>query len=229
MNKICNKCNIIKPLTEFNKNKNKVDGYHVWCRQCVSNNNRKLYAVDSERIKQQINKYYYDNKDIIAPKLEEYRNRPEIKNKQQQYIKEWVEKNKDYYRQYQNEYAKNRRKNDDKFRVIENLKSQINHYLKNQVKNNKTESILGYTYNDFLNKIGILTDNQEIDHKIPVSWFIKETPVSIIWDLDNLHLTTKEYNRIKKNTFSDSININYYKKAHKWIIKSRLSEIPTYL
>jgi hypothetical protein len=227
--KICNKCNIKKPLDQFNKNKNKTDGYHVWCKQCVSNTNKKLYADDSERIKQQTNNYYHSNKNIITPKLKEYRSKPEIKNRQQQYIKEWVEENKNYYRQYQNDYAKNRRKNDNKFRIIENLKSQINHYLKNQTKNNKTEAILGYTYNDFLNKIGTLTDNQEIDHKIPVSWFIKETPACIIWDLDNLQLTTKEYNRTKKNVFSDSININYYEKAHKWIIKSRLSKISTYL
>ena len=227
--KICNKCNIEKPLDQFNKNKNKNDGYHVWCKQCVSNTNKKLYADDSERIKQQTNNYYHNNKNIITPKLKEYRSNPEIKNRQQQYIKEWVEDNKDYYRQYQNEYAKNKRKNDNKFRIIENLKSQINHYLKNQTKNDKTEAILGYTYNDFLNKIGTLTNNQEIDHKIPVSWFVKETPACIIWDLDNLQLTTKEYNRTKKNVFSDSININYYEKAHKWIVKSRLSKISTYL
>jgi hypothetical protein len=227
--KICNKCSTEKPLDQFNKNKHKIDGYHVWCRQCVSNTNKKLYVGDSERIKQQTNNYYHNNKDIIKPKLKEYRNKPEVKNKQQQYIKEWVEDNKNYYRQYQNEYAKNRRKNDNTFRIIENLKSQIYHYLKNQIKNDKTEVLLGYTYSDFLNKIGTLVDNQEIDHKIPVSWFIKETPANIIWDLDNLHLTTKEYNRTKKNTFSDSININYYKKAHKWIIKSRLSKISTYL
>ena len=227
--KICNKCSTEKPLDQFNKNKHKIDGYHVWCRQCVSNTNKKLYVGDSERIKQQTNNYYHNNKDIIKPKLKEYRNKPEVKNKQQQYIKEWVEDNKNYYRQYQNEYAKNRRKNDNTFRIIENLKSQIYHYLKNQIKNDKTEVLLGYTYSDFLNKIGTLVDNQEIDHKIPVSWFIKETPANIIWDLDNLHLTTKEYNRTKKNTFSDSINIKYYKKAHKWIIKSRLSKISTYL
>ena len=227
--KICSKCNTEKLLDYFYKNKNKIDGYNVWCKQCMSSQHKKLYADKSEHIKQKINSYYYNNKDIIAPKLTEYRNRLEVKNKQQQYIKEWVENNKNHYRQYQNEYARNRRKNDNTFRIIENLKLQIYHYLKKQVKNDKTEVLLGYTYSDFLNRIGTLTDNQEIDHKIPVSWFIKGTPACIIWDLDNLHLTTKKYNRTKKNTFSDIININYYKKAHKWIIKSRLSKISKYL
>ena len=193
--KICSKCNTEKLLDYFYKNKNKIDGYNVWCKQCMSSQHKKLYADKSEHIKQKINSYYYNNKDIIAPKLKEYRNRLEVKNKQQQYIKEWVENNKNHYRQYQNEYARNRRKNDNTFRIIENLKLQIYHYLKKQVKNDKTEVLLGYTYSD----------------------------------LDNLHLTTKKYNRTKKNTFSDIININYYKKAHKWIIKSRLSKISTYL
>lgn len=227
--KTCSKCNIEKPLNEFNKNKSKIDGYHIWCKQCVSKNNKKLYENDKELKKQKTNEYYHINKDIVLDKIKQYRNKPKIKQKQKEYIKQWVEENKNYYRQYQNDYAKNRRKNDNKFRIIENLKSQINHYLKNQTKNNKTEAILGYTYNDFLNKIGTLTDNQEIDHKIPVSWFIKGTPAHIIWDLDNLQLTTKKYNRSKKNIFANKININYYKKAHKWIIKSQLSKISTYL
>jgi hypothetical protein len=82
MDKICNKCNASKPLTEFNKNKNKADGYHVWCKKCISDNNKKLYTNNSEHKKKQVNSYYYENKNAILPKLKEYRNKPEIKAKQ---------------------------------------------------------------------------------------------------------------------------------------------------
>jgi hypothetical protein len=227
--KICSKCNIEKLLNQFNKNKTKSDGYHVWCKQCISINNKKLYIIDSKRIKQQTNDYYHNNKDIISPKLKEYRNKLEIKLKQKQYIKEWVKNNKTHYRQYQNNYVKQRRNNDPYFKTIENLKSQIYIYLKNKTKNNKTEILLGYKYVDFINKIGIIKDNLEIDHKIPISWFKNETPIDIIWNLNNLQLTTQEYNRKKSNTYSDVVYVNYYKIVYKWIKKSRLSMISTYL
>lgn len=228
MDKICSKCNISKPLTEFNKNKSKVDGYHVWCKKCISDNNKKLYNNNSEYKKNQMNLYYDKNKNTILPKLKEYRNKPEIKSKQADYIKTWIENNKEHYQQYQNKYAKDRRKNDNVFRTIENIKSQINHYLKDKIKNNKTEILLGYTYDDFINRLGSLCDDQEIDHKIPVSWFIKGTPIDIIWHLDNLQLTIKNYNKTKKNLFADSVHNEYYKIAQPWI-KHHLLTIPTYL
>jgi len=34
MTKQCNKCKEEKPLSEFNKNRNKVDGLQSYCRDC---------------------------------------------------------------------------------------------------------------------------------------------------------------------------------------------------
>ena len=34
VNKKCTKCGEVKPLTLFNKDKNKKDGYHPWCKTC---------------------------------------------------------------------------------------------------------------------------------------------------------------------------------------------------
>jgi len=231
MDKICNKCNIIKPLTEFNKNKNKVDGYHIWCKQCVSNNNRKLYAVDSERIKQQINKYYYDNKDIIALKLEEYRNRPEIKNKQQQYIKEWVNKNKNHHKQYQKSYKKQYYRDNPHVSICLNIKRRC--------LNGINDDRVDYTSNDLKNHIELLFESWmnwdnigewEVHHNIPVSWFEPNTPPSIINDLRNLYPLSKEENRKIKNKYIKfSINKTYLNKTIQWIKKYHLSLIQTYL
>jgi hypothetical protein len=227
--KTCKKCNIEKELNLFNKNKNKVDGLHIWCKECSSILNKNRYESQSKSIKEKTSKYYYDNKESILPKLKTYREQDEIKTKQKVYIKEWVNNNIDSYRHYQNEYAKKRRKNDPRFKTICDLRTQINTYLQNKIKNNKTESLLGYTYEDFINKIGVKQDNQEIDHKIPINWFIDETPINIIWDLDNLQLTTKKYNRNKKNTFADPISVKFYQTVIKWIKTSQLSMISTYV
>jgi hypothetical protein len=227
--KTCKKCNVEKELSLFNKNKNKIDGLHIWCKECSSNSNKDRYKSQSEFIKEKTSKYYYDNKEIILPKLKTYREQDEVKEKQKVYIKEWVNNNIDSYRQYQNGYAKKRRKSDPRFKTICDLRSQINTYFQNKTKNERTETLLGYTYKDFIDKIGVKSFNQEIDHKIPINWFLNETPINIIWNLNNLQLTTKEYNRTKKDTFADPISIKFHQTVIKWIKHSQLSMISTYV
>lgn len=227
--KTCKKCNVEKELSLFNKNKNKIDSLHIWCKECSSNSNKDRYKSQSEFIKEKTSKYYYDNKEIILPKLKTYREQDEVKEKQKVYIKEWVNNNIDSYRQYQNGYAKERRKNDPRFKTICDLRSQINTYFQNKTKNERTETLLGYTYKDFIDKIGVKSFNQEIDHKIPINWFLNETPINIIWNLNNLQLTTKEYNRTKKDTFADPISIKFHQTVIKWIKHSQLSMISIYV
>lgn len=227
--KTCKKCNVEKELNLFNKNKNKVDGLHIWCKECSSLAHKIRYKSQREFIKEKTSKYYYDNKEIILPKLKTYREQDEVKEKQKVYIKEWVNNNIDSYRQYQNNYVKERRKIDPRFKTICDLRTQINTYLQNNIKNDKTENLLGYTYEEFINMIGVKDHNQEIDHKIPINWFINETPINVIWNLDNLQLTTKEYNRTKKDTFADPISVKFHQTVIKWIKTSQLSMISTYV
>jgi 5-methylcytosine-specific restriction endonuclease McrA len=227
--KVCKKCNIEKEWSSFNKNSSKDDGLHIWCKECSSTSNQKRYESKSESIKEKSSEYYYTNKEVILPKLKVYREQDEIKEKQKVYIKQWVIDNIDYYRQYQNSYTKERRKTDPRFKTICDLRTQINTYLKNKVKNNKTEDLLGYTYEDFINKIGIKQEGQEIDHKIPIDWFLDETPINVIWNLNNLQLTTKKYNRTKKNILSDPINTEFHQTVIKWIKPTQLLKISTYV
>ena len=227
--KICKKCNVEKELNLFNKNKNKVDGLHIWCKECSSNSNKNRYKSQSEFIKEKTSEYYYSNKETILPKLKIYREQDKVKEKQKFYIKEWVNNNIDSYRHYQNNYAKERRKIDPRFKTICDLRSQINSYFKNKIKNERTEILLGYTYVEFINVMGVKDFNQEIDHKIPINWFLNEAPIDVIWNLDNLQLTTKEYNRTKKDLFADPISTKFYQTVIKWIKNSQLSMISTYV
>ena len=52
--KICNVCGIVKPFSEFNKNKAKKDGYGTRCRECM-----KLYRKQ----------YYIENRDVVINKV----------------------------------------------------------------------------------------------------------------------------------------------------------------
>jgi hypothetical protein len=229
--KICNKCRTEKSLEQFNRNKHKFDGYHIWCKQCVSNTNKKLYVGNSERIKQQTNKYYYDNKDIILPKLKEYRNKPEIKNKQQQYIKEWVKDNKEHYKQYQNEYQKQYYKDNPHVLICLNIKRRcLNGIDDDRVKYNSIE--LKYhietLFEPWMNWDNI--GEWELHHNIPVSWFEIDTPPHLINDLRNLYPLSKEENRKIKNKYIKfNINKAYLNEIIQWIKKYHLSTIQIYL
>jgi len=70
--KKCSKCKIEKPLTAFNKNKSKSDGYSTECRECVNSYN-KIYKVAHKEEAAQYNKIYQvENKDEIAVQRKEY-------------------------------------------------------------------------------------------------------------------------------------------------------------
>ncbi|AGY58732.1 bacteriophage protein [Gloeobacter kilaueensis JS1] len=46
--KICSKCNLSKPLGEFNKNKTKPDGYQSYCRLCSKASNNYHYYLNKK-------------------------------------------------------------------------------------------------------------------------------------------------------------------------------------
>lgn len=48
MEKVCNKCGVLKPLSEYNKNSKKKDGVQTWCRECTKVRNNERYANDRE-------------------------------------------------------------------------------------------------------------------------------------------------------------------------------------
>lgn len=67
--------------------------------------------------------------------------------------------------------------------------------------------------------------NTEIDHKVPISWFIKETPTQIINDLRNLHPLLKEENGKKSATFCHSISFEYFNEIFPYIKEECITQI----
>lgn len=82
--KRCSKCNEIKSMNEFYKNKRNKDGLHRWCKKCLKkyckNNSEKIkkisrnyYKKNNEKLKQQSNEYYQVNKERINKRKIKYR------------------------------------------------------------------------------------------------------------------------------------------------------------
>lgn len=62
-------------------------------------------------------------------------------------------------------------------------------------------SYLTYTKEEFLAKFPEIGVSMHLDHKIPISWFKPETPISVIFHLDNLQLLSEEDNLKKNNLY----------------------------
>lgn len=207
--KICSKCKTNKPLLEYSKNKNKKDGLHVQCKGCCSFKNKERYNFIKEIIKEKCNKYYYENKNEISKKS---KLKPSYHKQNPGYYKKYRIENIDSINKY---YLKWRNEN----RVQYRIRMQISYWVREKgiLKNKKTESLLGYGFKELQNQIGIPLKGQEIDHKIPLSWFKKHTPINLLWSLENLHIVSENYNRAKSNSFCNVITLEYRNKIEKYI------------
>ena len=207
--KNCCECKIDKKLENFAKNKNSKDNLNNRCRECCKYRNKNRYNNKKKEIKEQTKNYYIKNKDKILQKQKE---KPSYHKLNPNYYKEWRKKNKEKYKEYIYLYQKTHQKEkyhtDLKYKTKKIIDNQIRSFLKG-TKNKKTKELLGYNYEDFINKIGTPQINEHIDHKIPKTWFKSNTPINIIWDLNNLQIVTSEYNKKKYNTFCDEVDKEY--------------------
>jgi hypothetical protein len=99
-----------------------------------------------------------------------------------------------------------KRKQDPVFVLKSRIRSQVWQYL-NGNKSQTTFKLLGWTTDDLVNKLGEKGEN--LDHKIPISWFKDNTPVNIIWNLNNLQWVSERYNKTKRNSWRDDVNLEY--------------------
>ena len=167
-------------------------------------------------------KEYNQRPDIKVRKKEyqkEYNQRPEVKAKSKEYLKEYHLKNKKRIKQRQNEYLKNKRKTDLNFKIACNLRSRINHALKNNTKSAHTKELLGCSIEFFKGylsaqfKKGMSWDNWStgnngngmkewhIDHIKPCSRFNQSNPQEQrqCWNYTNLQPLWAEENLKKGN------------------------------
>lgn len=64
--KICKKCNEIKDLSEFNKDKRSKDGHSGYCRRCSNEASKKYYGLHKEEMLISFKKYGKENANKIS-------------------------------------------------------------------------------------------------------------------------------------------------------------------
>lgn len=114
ISKECNICHEVKPVSEFSKNKGKIDGYQLKCKECTKQYDKKYREENKNKLSEQSKQYYEDNKERINEYQKQYRenNKEIIKKRGKQYrennkdkLKQYREENRDKINERQKQYA----------------------------------------------------------------------------------------------------------------------------
>ena len=131
INKVCSRCHTEKPIKDFAKDKNAKDGRFCWCRACKS------VSAKKERL---LHKEDYNRRN------REYRKRhPEriYEIKHNSYMK-----NREYYLNQTNEYAKKKCKTDINFRIAKNLRERMRLVLRGNPKAETSRKLVGLSWKE---------------------------------------------------------------------------------
>ena len=200
--KKCTKCGKDKDVKEFAKAKTGKYGVRGDCKQCreqaqkiyrdnnkdqLNTNSANYYLKNKEQILERCKKYYINNKDVI-----------DKRNKQ------WGLNNKEQRR----DYLRNKRRTDEKYRILCALRTRLNTSIKHQHKSLSSMVLIGCEIDYLMYHLqeqfteGMSWDNYgkggwEIDHIKPCMLFdlTKEseqlicfnyTNLQPLWAIDNL-------------------------------------------
>ena len=215
--KICNKCNVEKPVTEFHDRKDSKDGKRNACKVCTCLQNKNTQKINKDKIIERRKKRYIENKEIITQKRKGYylKNSETIKKRRKVYYKQ----NKEQINKSATIKRKEKYHSDRFFALKENIRTNLKTIFKtnNFSKKNKTIDILGCSSEQFKLFIeskweswmtwdnyglynGELNYGWDIDHIIPTSLAQDEETLIRLWHHSNLQPLCSYYNRhIKTN------------------------------
>ena len=169
--------------------------------------------------KEYAKKYYQNHKEKMDEQKKKWnREHREILLGQK---KQWYRNNKEYYKKYhqehkkeRNEYDRNRRKTNLKYKINHNLKGEIRKSLKCNKNSKYWENLVGYTLVELAKRLGrtipegytwqdYINGELQIDHIIPISAFNFTKPehpdFKKCWALSNLQLLPARENILKSN------------------------------
>jgi len=193
--KVCTKCKVEKPLTEFYASKASNDGYMPSCKECK----KQYYSANKDKRKE----YVLNKKEDISKKKKDY------------YLS-----NKKKFDDYAREYIKNRLKTDPLFRLIFNLRQRVRSYCKaiRANKTTRTKEMIGLDLAGFKSHIeskfqeGMTWDNYgqwHVDHIKPISLARNEQEIIELNHYTNLQPLWASENLKKSNRYEEAQHGNY--------------------
>lgn len=216
----CYKCETLKDISCFYKNKRKKHGVNTLCKDCQKEYMEVYREENKDRIKEVIKDYKEKNKDVLKEKAKVYQK--ENKDKLYKYQKEYREKNRERLneqnKKYRNETSESRREYKRNWQRNNRKKKPwyyahrdiLTRTIKNLLmeKKGNTEEELGYSCLELKEHIeslfieGMSWDNYgewHIDHIKPLSKFNNNDDIKVINGLENLQPLWAKDNLSKYN------------------------------
>lgn len=205
--KLCNKCGILKNVSEFPKRAVNRDGLDTLCKECRNKVNLDYRERNISRVHESRKIYYHKN--VEKMRLEKMKYYQSHIDKKREYDVEYRKTNRDKIRNYQKEWCKN----SISYRISHNLRRRVIHVLKDGYKSDHTMNLVGCKIHDLMAHLESLFDNEmswdnygtkgwHIDHIRPCSSFDLTDPeqqkecfnyknMQPLWWQDNLNKGSK--------------------------------------
>ena len=190
--KKCNECFVVKNVSEFGKESRAVNGYKPRCKNCLNKYYNLKYKSGAINKKEKSKEYYQKNKNRVL-----------------KVVKKYYTKNRNKIILRQKFYLRAKKISHPHIRTIASFRSLIKKMLRDP--SYSTFKYLQYSFDDLIKTLGRLPEKGEhIDHKIPMSWFIDETELRLIFSLSNLQILTATENISKGNRYCHSVSTEYF-------------------
>ena len=221
--KNCINCREQKSLTEFTKNKRTKDGLERRCRLCSNKRNKASYEKHKAKRLEKCAEYRENNKEYYREKVANwFKNNPD-------YAKEWSKTNPgasaqwyrdnpDKRRDQKRRYDRKRRAKDPMYKLSQNMRSRLWHFLKNKGwnKSSQTYQLIGCSWVELYDHLqkqlepwmnesnygkcipGQSNIGWDIDHIIPIAGAKNEEDLVKLCHYTNLKPVCSNYNRYIK-------------------------------
>lgn len=188
-------------LDNFYKSSSSKDGLQRQCKKC------KKACEKPELVVARSKKYRSNNLEKSKDISKAWRiNNPK-------YYTKYYYDNKEKWLERTAKYTATKYKTDPLFRIQRILSVQLWSYLSGKDKSERTMQLVGYTAEELIIQLGERESGFDLDHKIPITWFKKTTPLSIVWHLGNLQWIDATENRAKGNRYMTPVSEEYLQLA----------------
>jgi hypothetical protein len=210
LGKVCTRCDILKPFSDYPRNNQKSDGYNSYCKDCKKVNDKKYYEDNKDKVTERVRDYYHEK--MKDPEfVQKERERSVVKHEK------YGEKYRLHYRNRYHtdaEFLKKKKIKDKEWRKNNktkiNLKSAKRRYFLRKLPNTLNAKDWEEILNDFNGACALTgsTEDLTIEHFIP--------------------LKTGHGGHVKGNVYPIRKDLNLSKSVHnpfEWISRPDVSSI----
>ena len=176
---------------------------------------KEWYQKNKKRLLRKQKEYYQISENKESKRIYDLKYRQENREKRNEQMKQWRIDNKEKMRLYFKLYARQKRKNNPKFRIDNNIRAHIQKELKGKKQGRKWQELVGYTINNLIEHLERQFDDKmnwnnygsywHLDYIKPKSLFCyivpEDSEFKKCWALNNLQPLESMANKKKSNHY----------------------------